>query len=134
MAARLQQIIMTIIATLAFWFAVGMIDMVTMSSGTRDAAAIIAFLVTLMLWTILALTPPKTAAKPAESAKAKRNVSGTSDDRLALLLNLMTEDERHTLQTRLADELAGDGEISLADLLAAQDNQDNEAMFREKTS
>lgn len=129
MAARLQQIIMTIIATLAFWFAVGMIDMVTMSSDTRDAAAIIAFLVTLMLWTILALTPPKTAAKAEKSAKTKRSASGTPDDRLALLLNLMTEDERHTLQTRLADELTGDGEISLADLLAAQDN---EAMFREK--
>jgi hypothetical protein len=41
---------------------------------------------------------------------------------LALLLELMNEDERRELKMRLMDDLTADGEISLSDLLTAQNS------------
>lgn len=66
----------------------------------------------------------KRLKSPANPSKTKREVGsmGTdADARLALLLNLMTPDERDELKTRLVDELAADGEaLPLADLIAQQ--------------
>jgi hypothetical protein len=56
---------------------------------------------------------------PSAREKAKRD-SG-QDARLALLLELLDEDERQALKRRLVDDLSGDGEtISLAQLLDAE--------------
>ena len=51
--------------------------------------------------------------------KAKRARGDEAEARLAVLLSLMTPDERSTLTARLVGEMEGDGEIgSLSDLLA----------------
>ena len=121
---RLNSLGVNLVATFFIWMAVAIVDGITGEGiPSRDAIMIItilaAFGLTAALWLIWALTDYSQRTSPA-SEKSKRH-AGNDDARLALLLELMSEDERQALKQRLADELGGDGEaVSLAQLLAAQ--------------
>ncbi|MBN1563989.1 MAG: hypothetical protein JXA10_09120 [Anaerolineae bacterium] len=121
----IRKLIMLCISTLALWVIVGLVA----ATGIEElliAVVILGFLGSMALWIVFGLeqigiiTPETT-----QPAKAKRDAANGEDARLALMLSLMTPDERDELKTRLADELRDDGEaIPLADLLAEQDNSD----------
>ena len=122
--SRLSSLGVNLVATFFIWMAVGIVDGISGEGvPSRDAIMIItilaAFGLTAALWLIWALTDFSQRTSPA-SDKSKRH-AGNEDARLALLLELMGEDERQALKQRLMDDLGGDGEaISLAQLLAAQ--------------
>lgn len=109
---------MMLVATLVIWMGVSMMNVVTASSGMTKFAALLAFLTTIALWLVWGLSglaPKQQAAKE----KSKRN--SAEDARLALLLELMDEEDRQALKQRLMDEIGGDGEVlSLSDLLDAE--------------
>ncbi len=78
-----------------------------------------------MLWMVWALKiiESNAAAADLKSSLEKAKRSAPEDLRLSLLLELMGDDERQALKQRLLDDL-GDGEsVSLAALLAAQDDK-----------
>jgi hypothetical protein len=116
----------TVFVWIAFAVAVGMTNI----SGQIDSnnvvitliAAIAAFVTTAAIWSFASdQAHGGDALRDAE--KAKRSEPTTAGDlRLALLLQLMDEDERRALKRRIVDDLSADGEaISLADLLAAEE-------------
>ncbi len=112
-----------IIATLGIWFGVAMVDVITGSSGARDAAAILAFLSTMAIWIVLGLDQIGKVPATTDQEKTKRDSGSNEDARVALLMSLLTPDERDALKSRLADELSGDGEaVTLADLLEDQES------------
>ncbi len=90
-------------------------------------AVILAFLSTLVFGLVAGLTQIDRISKErkatSQQKKAKRGMPDASQDaRLALLLALLSEEERESIKTRLLDDLAADGEaLSLAELLAAQE-------------
>jgi hypothetical protein len=112
----------TVFIWLAFAVAVGLSSVNNPVNGNTIGlvaiAAITAFLGTLTVWLL-----GRDHEIPAD--KAKREIrSDTSDPRLALLAQLLGEDERELLKRRLVDDLRADGEtLPLADLLAAQDRE-----------
>jgi hypothetical protein len=121
MMDKLGRIGLLIVATLGIWMAVAMMDAVTGSSGMTNFAAIIAFLSTIALWLVWGLSNLETRQQAAKG-KAKRKPA--EDARLALLLELMDEDDRQALKQRLMDEIGGDGEaISMADLLQTEEKR-----------
>lgn len=112
-----------IIATLGIWFGVAMVDVITGNSGARDAAAILAFLSTMAIWIVLGLDQIGKVPATTDQEKTKRDSGSNEDARVALLMSLLTPDERDALKSRLADELSGDGEaVTLADLLEDQES------------
>ena len=128
MVEKMGRVGVTIIACLAIWFSVAMVDIVTVSGWVRDIAVLAAFAFTVILWLVLALpnhdAEARKEALAATREKAKREAANPTgaDPRLALLLELMDNDERRDLKARLIDDLSADGEISLADLLDAQES------------
>ncbi len=128
MLEKIGRVGLTIIACLMMWFSAAIVEASIGEGWMRDIAVLAAFGATIALWLILALPDHKAETrKEAHAAtleKAKRDVThpAGNDPRLALLLELMDEDERRRLKARLVDELSSDGAISLADLLAAQDS------------
>lgn len=123
MSYKLRKIGMMLAASLGLWLGVVFVSVVA-SSDMTDFAAMMAFLATGALWLIWGLSMIDDKSSSETQEKAKRQPG--EDARLALLLQLMDEDERQTLKQRLADELSADGEaISLAELLAAgRDHRD----------
>ena len=125
--SRLSSLGVNLVAMFFIWMAVAIVDGITGEGvPSRDAIMIItalaAFGLTAVLWLIWALTDYSQRASSA-SEKSKRH-AGSEDARLALLLELMGEDERQALRQRLMDDLGGDGEsTSLAQLLAAQKDE-----------
>jgi type VI protein secretion system component VasK len=117
---RLISMAVNLVATFFIWVAVALVQVVADSSGLgTDTLMIIAVLtafgLTVTLWLVWALTDYGEKAQPARE-KNKRSTG--HDTRLALLLELMDEDDREALKQQLMDEIGGDGEaISLADLL-----------------
>ncbi|MCD4687180.1 MAG: hypothetical protein K8S97_14730 [Anaerolineae bacterium] len=61
-----------IIATLGIWFGVAMVDVITGSSGARDAAAILAFLSTMAIWIVLGLDLRQIRKKPSATLAATK--------------------------------------------------------------
>jgi len=117
MGENLKHFLLMIVATLAFWGGALLVRGVTGGGGVTDFGAMIAFLATIALWITWGFTQFDSES-PESGEKAKRQAG--EDARVALLLELMDEDERRALKQRLMDELSGDGEaVSLADLLAA---------------
>ena len=118
---NIKTVIMIFVATLGLWLGVAMMHIIANDSGLTNFAGVMAVLASVTLWLVWGLA--SIANKPQETQeKAKRKPA--EDARLALLLELMDEDDRQQLRQRLVDELSGDGEaISLADLLAAQNSR-----------
>lgn len=110
------------------WLSAAIVGVVSSNTEIQNAALILAFLTTLIFGLVAGLNSidgqhkvgSGKAREPYE--KAKRDTAVAQDARLALLLSLLSEDERESLKTRLIDDLSADGEaVSLAELLAAQD-------------
>lgn len=114
------------------WMSAAIVAIATQNSTIESGAAILAFLSTLSLGLVIALNSIderhnaelRKLERPRE--KAKRESVPAEDARLALLLSLLSEEERTSLKHHLIDDLAGDGEtLSLAELLAAQDAENS---------
>ncbi len=120
MSDKVKHFLLMIVSTLAMWLAAMLMEVVTESGFMIDFAALIAFLGSIALWITWGFTQFDTSKdEPASGEKAKRQAG--EDARVALLLELLDEDERRALKQRLVDELSSDGEaVSLADLLAAE--------------
>ncbi len=112
----LQKLIPNLVATLICWLSIGLVVAVTPSGAfIRDAVIGIAFLATATLWATWAVNNSATNL-PAASEKAKR--SAGNDANVALLLELLSEDERLEVKDRMLERMRTDGETSsLADLL-----------------
>jgi hypothetical protein len=125
--SRLRSLGINIVATLFMWVAVALTDTATgQGIPGRDAIMFIAILtafgLSVTLWLVWALTDYSQKTPPA-AEKSKRHAE-SEDARMALLLELMGEDERQALKQRLVDGLSSDGEaVSLAQLLDAQKNE-----------
>lgn len=120
----IRKIAMLIISSFAIWIGVGM-AYATGVDAIFTAAAILAFLGSMALWLVFGLDQIGVMTdETGHLEKAKRDsTSGGEGARLALMLSLMTPDERGALKARLAEELRADGEtLTLADLLAEQDH------------
>jgi len=106
-----------LVVTILIWVGMGMVEALTNSQLITSIAVLAAFGSTLSLWLVWGLnTIEQQKLVAQEQSKAKR--SGGDDARLALLLALLTDEERRALKQRLLDDLAADGEaVSLADLL-----------------
>lgn len=118
-----------LLATAIVWISVAVIGMITSNEFMNGAAAILALIATVTIWTLWALDyygisvdgTGQTTRQSAELEKAKRESNLPNDDRMALLLSLLTPEERDAVRTRLIDDMRADGEIvSLADVLAEQ--------------
>ena len=122
-----SKIALTLLMTLVFWLALGVVYAVQGSgSGATEFAATITFSATVLIWLGVGFPYLLRQDSPAHE-KAKRTAD--SDPRLALLLELMDTNERQMIRERLIDDLDlnADGEMmSLADLLAAQEEQSQE--------
>ncbi len=111
-------------ATIAFWLAAAFLNSMTGNVAIIQAVAgLIAFTATLAIWIILAWDQlPVRSVSDTTEQKMKRPDAYPRDDRLALLVALLSEHERQALQARLVDELDSDGEIRLADLLVEEES------------
>ena len=124
-----------IAATIAFWLAAAFLNSMTGNVEIiQVVAGLIAFTATLLLWIILAWNqlPVQLRSSVTDEKKTKRSrfdEALSNDDRLALLMALMTENERLALRTRLLDELDGEGELRLADLLMVQEQENTAAAY-----
>ena len=101
-----------------------MVDVISGTGWMTDAAVVLAFLSTIAIWIVQGLSAVEDTP-PTQHEKAKHQPDETHEDaRLALLLQLMDEDERAMFRQRLIDDLSADGEaVPLADLLAAQEER-----------
>lgn len=134
MSNTIRKFVMIVIVSLAIWFSVSMVEMTLgTDSGATEAAAILAFLSTLAMWLVFGLAQigrSSDTEKASKREKAKRDTVSGEDPRLALMLSLMTPDERDALKARLADEMGADGEaIPLADLLAEREHFADRSRF-----
>jgi hypothetical protein len=112
----------SVISTLFMWLSVVIVEAITGSSGLVNFAVVMAVLGSLALWLTIGFMQLSDDTLGQNHEKAKRDSSG-EDARLALLVQLMGEEERQALKQRLIDDLGADGEaVSLADLL--KDQQD----------
>jgi hypothetical protein len=130
----IRKFVMIVVVSLAIWFSVAMVDVILGSdTGATEAAAILAFLSTLAMWLVFGLSQIGRSSDTENAStreKAKRASASGEDPRLALMLSLMTPDERDALKARLADEMAMDGEaLPLADLLAERDRFTDRSQF-----
>jgi hypothetical protein len=115
-----------LIATCVIWLTVVVVWGAADIKAVRAAAAILALISTMTIWSLWALDEYGISVDGTPHEKAKRVISGDEDARFGLLLSLLTPDERDALKSRLAEELNAEGEIvSLADLLAEQASNDN---------
>ncbi len=118
----IRQIGALLAATILIWVGMGMVDALANSQVVTSIAVLAAFGSTLSLWLVWGLnTIEQQKLIAQEQGKAKR---GEGDDaRLALLLALLTDEERRALKQRLLDDLAADGEaVPLAALLDGSQN------------
>jgi hypothetical protein len=119
-----DRLVWATISTFFIWMSVGII---TIAIPTLTVfAGVMAFFSMMVLWLGMAFAQFTHTEEGSIPDKAKRGATG-GDARLALLLELMEEDERQALKKRLLDNLSADGEaVSLADLLTIQNGQSRE--------
>jgi hypothetical protein len=107
-------------SSLFIWFSVVMVKVIGGDSGLLNFAEVMAILGTLALWLTIGFIEMSGNAPVSEQEKAKRQ-SSSPDARLALLVQLLGEEERQAVKQKLIDDLGADGEaVSLADLLKDQ--------------
>lgn len=115
---RLGKFGIATLSTLLIWFGMFMVRLLDDGSDITRLALLVSFGATVALWLVLGLEAigQKPQERPQAWQKTKR---GADDDaRLALLLQMLDEDERQALRYRLMDQIGGDGEVvSLAALL-----------------
>jgi len=114
----LSKYVLVLVSTLFIWLTVIGVAAISTNHTYTNGAVALAFLSTVTLWLVAGLKLIDEKLPPAHE-KVKRD--SATDARLALLLELLGEDERQALKRRLIDNLGGDGEaISLAQLLDAE--------------
>jgi hypothetical protein len=124
MVMKLKTLTALVVATLALWFSVAMMEKVTNNPNLTNFAAIGALVATIGLWMVWGLSNIGDEHRESKDQLEKAKRQPAEDNRLALLLELLDEGERQALKRRLADDLRADGEaVSLAELLASQDGQ-----------
>ncbi len=118
----LQKLAPNLIATLVSWLTVGLAVAVAEPGGfAHDAMILIAVFTTAVMWMGWA-AGINNSRSAGTSEKAKRR-AGT-DDNVALLLEMLSEDERREIKERLLDQIQSDGELSsLAELVGDRDAQ-----------
>lgn len=105
-------------ATVVTWLILGGIIISAMLAAELDSITLL-ILAMMLLLAALGTTQFIWTHRLSEDTKRK-NESTQQDNRLALLVELMDEDEREQLKHRLMNELEGDGEVlSLEDLQRA---------------
>lgn len=123
-----------ILSTLALFFLAALVSVATDSSAIQNVALLVAFLSALSFWLVFALDYQKNYSRPTQTQpqeKAKRGVD-SEDAKLALLLSMLSAEERANLKTRLIDDLTADGEaLTLAELLAAQEQENAQQQHTE---
>ncbi len=125
---RWQSFFFSILASIFVWSIVVGAKLVTNDSGLIGFASVAAIGGNLAIWLVWIFTIyGDKPAEPTEAEKAKRTAptqAAPEDARIALLLQLMDDEDRRELKRRLMDDLSADGEsVALADLLAAQDER-----------
>ncbi len=120
---QLKKISALLLATGVVWLSVALVVLIDLGEFVNGAAAVMALVATMTIWSLWALDAYGISIDGTSHAreKAKREASTDEDARLALLLALLTPDERDAVRARLAADLDADGELPLADLLAGQD-------------
>ena len=119
----LQRYVLLIINSLGIWGSVWLASEITGSASfITGFAAFIAVLGVAHMWVDASKESLSHMPDQQRTKKAKRTggdlATGETDARLAVLLSLMTPEERATFTARMMDEMEGDGEIvSLSDLL-----------------
>lgn len=125
----LRRVWALLLATVIVWISVAVIGNISSSEFVNGAAAILALIATLTIWTLWALDyygisvdgTGQTTRQSVALEKTKRESALPDDDRVALLLSLLTPDERDAVRARLVDDMSADGEIvALTDVLAEQ--------------
>ena len=117
----LRRYALLIIALVSIWGGVLIVSSVTSDPGYVGPSALLAMMATIGIGVVFALVELGVIRVPEQqhAEKAKRVRGDEAEARLAVLLSLMTPEERSALTARLAGEMEGDGEIvSLGDLLA----------------
>ncbi|WP_119065638.1 hypothetical protein [Aggregatilinea lenta] len=125
---RWQSFFFSILASIFVWVAVFAAKLVGANDGMLSFAIFAAFGGNLAIWLVWVFTVYGDKPNEGVSAeKAKRTAptqAAPDDARVALLLQLMDDEDRRELKRRLMDDLTADGEsVALADLLAAQDER-----------
>jgi hypothetical protein len=111
----ISKYVLVLVSTLFIWLTVIAVAVFNTNRMYTNGAVALAFLSTISLWLVAGL---KLIDEKLPSAREKAKRDSGQDARLALLLELLDEDERQALKRRLVDDLSGDGEaISLAQLL-----------------
>jgi len=119
MMDRLGKLGMVLLATILIWGATFGVWTMLGDTAITQLAALTSFGATVALWLVLGLSTIDQKPPPTADAAEKAKRGAAEDARLALLLQLMDDDERRAIKRRLVDDLGGDGElIPLADLLA----------------
>ncbi|HVO71224.1 MAG TPA: hypothetical protein VMT24_14335 [Aggregatilineaceae bacterium] len=114
----ISKYVLVLVSTLFIWLTVIAVAAISTNHTYTNGAVALAFLSTISLWLVAGL---KLIDEKLPSAREKAKRDSGQDARLALLLELLDEDERQALKRRLVDDLSGDGEtISLAQLLDAE--------------
>lgn len=109
-----------VIATAVAWLSVLLVAVIINEELVIGAAALMAVLATITIWSMWGLDAYGLSVDgtPRQVEKPKRAVAGEDDARLALLLTMLTPDERDAVRERLLSDLQDDGEVvTLAELL-----------------
>ncbi|HML24425.1 MAG TPA: hypothetical protein PKD09_22415 [Aggregatilinea sp.] len=122
------RLLYTILATVIIWAGVAAIKLLSPDEDLITFGLIVGFGSTVALWLVWTFSTYQSEEPEQKAEKAKRaapTVATAPDDaRIALLLQLMDDEDRRELKRRLMDEVSADGEsMALADLLAAQDER-----------
>lgn len=126
---RWQSFFFSILASIFVWSIIIGAKLITNDSELIEFASVAAIGGNLAIWLVWIFTIYGDNNKAADTArdKAKRTApaqAAPEDARLALLLQLMDDEDRRDLKRRLMDDLSADGEtVALADLLAAQEER-----------
>lgn len=122
----LRRMWVLLLATGIVWVCVAATVAIDLGEFVNGAAAILALIATITIWSMWALDAygidvDGTSERPVRE-KPKRDADTQEDARLALMLALLTPEERETIRARLAEDMANEGEVvSLGDLLAEQE-------------
>lgn len=121
------RLLYTVLATVIIWAGVAAMKLLSPDEDLITFGLIVGFGSTVALWLVWTFSTYQSEEPEQTAEKAKRTASTSAapdDARIALLLQLMDDEDRRELKRRLMDEVSADGEsMALADLLAAQDER-----------
>jgi type VI protein secretion system component VasK len=128
MRTGIFSLIANVIASVFIFITLAVIDSITHSGWLIDLSVLTALGAIVAMWLVWALNQLGPSAssqqhQEVKTEKRKREEPSSNDARLALLLQLMDDNERQALKKRLINEMDSDGEA--VPLSALLDNQEN---------